>query len=53
MKFVPSIESPDAKEPRFLTDTPYNLIERGEIANKVPWISGVTENEGGFYIALS
>jgi len=51
MKFLPTIESPKAPEPRFLTDSPYNLMRQGKIANKVPYLTGITENEGSLYVA--
>ncbi len=53
MKFVPSVETDKVKGTRFLVDTPYNLLSRGEIASKhVPYIVGHTENEGSFYVAV-
>jgi len=44
--FGPSIESGNPDEStRFLTDTPINLIAKGEI-NEVPWIIGFDTDEG-------
>jgi carboxylesterase type B len=52
MKFVPTVESQLFKGPKFLKDTPHELIKSGKIANKVPLMTGFTQNEGGFYTAM-
>jgi carboxylesterase type B len=52
MKFVPTVESQLFKGPKFLIDTPHELIKSGKIANKVPLMTGFTQNEGGFYTAM-
>jgi len=50
MLFSPSVERGQS-EPKFLPDTSYNLMMNGKSGSKVPWMIGVTEEEGGFYIA--
>lgn len=52
MLFSPSVEE-GSVEPKFLADTPYKLIVNDKTANKVPWIVGVTNDEGAFYTANS
>ncbi|CAG7829473.1 unnamed protein product, partial [Allacma fusca] len=42
--FGPSIEKPGPDS--FLTENPLVLLKSGRIANKVPWMAGVNENEG-------
>jgi carboxylesterase type B len=49
MKFVPTIESPKAKGPRFLEEHPATLMKKGKIVSKVPYLTGFTENEGSFF----
>lgn len=47
LAWVPTNESPDSEE-TFLTDNPENLMEQ---MKDLPFISGVTENEGLFFIS--
>lgn len=47
--FAPSVEPEDSLEDRLLTDTPENLMERGEIM-PVPYIVGYTSIESLFMI---
>ncbi|OWR41814.1 antennal esterase CXE20 [Danaus plexippus plexippus] len=47
--FVPCIEKNNLDEEKFLTDSPYNLISKGQF-NKVPIIMGYNNAEGYMFI---
>ncbi|CAG9563706.1 unnamed protein product [Danaus chrysippus] len=47
--FVPCIENNNLDEEKFLTDSPYNLISKGQF-NKVPIIMGYNNAEGYMFI---
>ncbi|XP_063708884.1 juvenile hormone esterase-like [Culicoides brevitarsis] len=44
LTFVPSVEPKDSKEPRFLSETPIKMLQKGKF-NKVPIILGATDAE--------
>ncbi|ODM99919.1 Venom carboxylesterase-6 [Orchesella cincta] len=51
MLFCPSVEKGES-EPKFISDSPYNLLVDGKLASdNVPWIAGLTRDEGAFYTA--
>lgn len=43
--YGPTVEVVDDNE-AFLTKNPVQMLKDGEIVNNVPWIVGVTTNEG-------
>ncbi|CAL8128958.1 unnamed protein product [Orchesella dallaii] len=51
MLFSPSVEK-GKSEPKFIADSPYKLLVDGRLASDdVPWMSGLTKDEGAFYTA--
>lgn len=50
MLFCPSVEV-GTVEPKFLPDTPYKIVKNDKTTSKVPWISGITADEGALYTA--
>lgn len=49
LTFAPVIESPDSKEPIYLSSNPYDILKSGNF-NKVYYMSGFNDNEALLYL---
>jgi hypothetical protein len=48
--FTPTVESPSEDDEAFMLERPEILINSGRIASKVPWMTGVTSEEGLIFL---